>query len=557
MRHTSPPVALCGCFMFALALGCSGTTTGGDQGTAGSSGTAGTNGTAGTMGDAGSNGTAGTSGTGNSGPGVGGNGTGGSSTGTAGSTGGSATGTAGTVGTGGNTGSGGRGGASGTAGRGGNSGTAGTVGTGGSVGTAGNTGTGGSGSCTIAATTTMSTKIPTVGITTFTTTMTGVTSASIDFGLTTSYGMTAPVDLTQASYRTLLLGMKAAKTYHYRVTVNGSGGSCQSQDYTLTTGALLAGLMKPTVTPTTAGTSGLYGGFLITGQYQGTPTVAYILDADGDFVWWFSIGGDVTGARMDYAGTHMWINSANVPSGTTRVHRVTMDGMTDENLSSQFTGLNHQLTVLPDETVAFYAYNNSAGCDDIKERAPNGTVKTIVNSGTALGVGSGCHCNNVQYSKDDNTLVFSDLDHVMVAKVNRTDGSTVWTLNDTSSSKNLTGATWTGGEHGLHLIDLTHILIFNNNSVGTMTSKAIELQLDTAGKKAMQTWSYDGGIANMIMGDVQRLPNGNTIVAYSTKGVLHEVSSSGTKLQTWTWTQVGQTIGYIEKRATLYGPPPK
>jgi hypothetical protein len=61
----------------------------------------------------------------------------------------------------------------------------------------------------------------------------------------------------------------------------------------------------------------------------------------------------------------------------------------------------------------------------------------------------------------------------------------------------------------------------------------------------------------MIMGDVQRLPNGNTIVAYSTKGVLHEVSSSGTKLQTWTWTQVGQTIGYIEKRATLYGPPPK
>src|SRR4029079_1642821 len=108
-------------------------------------------------------------------------------------------------------------------------------------------------------------------------------------------------------------------------------------------------------------------------------------------------------------------------------------------------------------------------------------VKTIVNSGTALSVTGACHCNNIQYSQADDTYVFSDLDHVMVAKVKRSDGSTVWTLNDTSSSKNITGVTWTGGEHGLHLIDLTHILIFNNNPITsdpTQTSKAIELQLN-------------------------------------------------------------------------------
>jgi hypothetical protein len=234
--------------------------------------------------------------------------------------------------------------------------------------------------------------------------------------------------------------------------------------------------------------------------------------------------------------------------------------MTDENLTSQFVGLNHQLTVLPDETVAFYAYNSTTGCDDIKERSPSGTVKTIVNSQKALSVTGACHCNNVQYSKDDDTLVFSDLDHVMVAKVKRSDGSTVWTLNDTSSAQNITGATWKGGEHGLHVIDLTHILIFNNNTITsdpTQTSKAIELQLNPTAKTATQIWSYDGGVANQIMGDVQRLPNGNTIVAYSTKGVLHEVSANMTMLQTWKWTQAGQTFGYIEKRASLYGPPPK
>ena len=253
----------------------------------------------------------------------------------------------------------------------------------------------------------------------------------------------------------------------------------------------------------------------------------------------------------------MWMNAANVPGPTGQnVRRVTMDGMTEENLSSQFVGLNHQLTVLPDETVAFYAYNSSTGCDDIKERSPSGQVKTIVNSQTALSVTGACHCNNIQYSQADDTYVFSDLDHVMVAKVKRSDGSTVWTLNDTSSSKNITGVTWTGGEHGIHLIDLTHLLIFNNNSSAGQNSNAIEIQLDTAAKTATKIWTYNGGVANMIMGDVQRLPNGNTIVAYSTKGVLHEVNAAMTMLQTWKWT-AGQTIGYIEKRPTLYGPPPK
>jgi hypothetical protein len=58
------------------------------------------------------------------------------------------------------------------------------------------------------------------------------------------------------------------------------------------------------------------------------------------------------------------------------------------------------------------------------------------------------------------------------------------------------------------------------------------------------------------MGDLQRLPNGNTIIGYSTKGAMREVSSDGTVLQELTWPS-GSSFGYIEKRATLYGPPPK
>jgi hypothetical protein len=46
------------------------------------------------------------------------------------------------------------------------------------------------------------------------------------------------------------------------------------------------------------------------------------------------------------------------------------------------------------------------------------------------------------------------------------------------------------------------------------------------------------------------------VIAYSTKGALHEVSPAGAVLQTWLWPG-GATFGYIEKRASLYGPPPR
>jgi hypothetical protein len=425
-------------------------------------------------------------------------------------------------------------------------------------------------SCTITATSSTSTKIPTVGIVTWSTTLSGIQSASINFGLTTSYGMTAPVDLTQTSYRTLLLGMKQTKTYHYQIVASDGTHQCTSQDYTITAGARPNGL--PTISVTTNDATKVSGGFLITGQYQGsagtgcTGSPAYILDADSEIVWWYCGLSQVTGVVMSYDGTHMWINTANVPSGTATVHRVTMDGLTDNDYSTQLAGMNHQLTVLPDETVAFYAYNNTTMCDDIKEMSPSGTVKTIVNSQKAEGVTGACHVNNIQYSKSDDTYVFSDLDHNDITKIKR-DGTTVWVLSGTNSS--FTGDSWQGGEHGIHILAPDQYLIFNNQNSsgggglggsggGNGASTAIEEHLDLTAKTATKAWSNTANpkIGNQVMGDVQRLKNGNTIVAFSTQGVLHEVDSSGNVVQVLTWP-LGGAFGYIQKRDSLYGPPPR
>jgi arylsulfotransferase ASST len=467
-----------------------------------------------------------------------------------------------TLGCGGNTAGGG------TAGTTGSAGTTGTAGTSATAGTTGMAGTGGAVSCTITASSSLSPMIATVGIVTWSTTLSGIQSAKIDFGLTTSYGMTAPVDLTQPSYRTLLLGMKAARMYHYRITAMNSGGSCQSQDYTIMTGPLPNGLVKPTVTTNNA--AALAGGFILTGQYVRNANgsgPAYILDSDGDYVWWYTIEDYVTGVVMNYAGTHMWINNHPPDLADARVHRVTMDGMTAEDLSSTMPKLSHQLTVLPDETIAFYASDGGPeGCDDIKERAPNGTIRTIANSLRAINGTGACHVNNIQYSQVDDTLVFSDHTHCTVAKVRRSDGATVWILN--GATKTFTGDFWAGSEHGIHVLGIDDFLIFTNNTrlVPNSTlqpggtgdgSGAREIKLDLTAKTVTTIWSYKAmgnAYQTDVMGDLQRLPNGNIILAFGGKGIIQEIRPDGTVLQELRTTT---NFGYIQKRMTLYGPPPR
>ncbi len=404
----------------------------------------------------------------------------------------------------------------------------------------------------------LSAVIPTVGIVEFSTDLAAIETARIEFGLETSYGMSAPVDLASERYRTLLLGMKAGREYHYRIVAEGAGVSCASADQTLTTGPLANDL--PDVETTASEPGAQASSFLMTGRYvrAGGRAPAYILDADGDFVWWYYIDADVTNARMSFDGKWMWISAANVPASQgANVHRVSLDGLVDEDLSAAFEGQNHHFTVLPDETVAFFAYGDN-GCDDIKERAPDGTVRTLINARDAHGAAGNCHLNFIEYSPEDDTLIFSDLDHDNITKITR-EGDVVWVLGGTTSDFTGMGSSWSR-QHGIDVLGVDRLVIFNNGGLGGQGdgSLALELDLDLTAMTASVAWQYaaNPGIENEVMGDVQRLANGNTVISYSTQGVLHEVDPMGNLLRELTW-DLGGAFGYVVQRPTLYGPPPR
>ncbi|HEY3496637.1 MAG TPA: hypothetical protein VGK73_18185, partial [Polyangiaceae bacterium] len=65
-------------------------------------------------------------------------------------------------------------------------------------------------------------------------------------------------------------------------------------------------------------------------------------------------------------------------------------------------------------------------------------------------------------------------------------------------------------------------------------------------------WSYMNEGRSVTLGDVQRLPNGNTLVTYSTDGSIHEITPAKELVQS-----LGDAaqLGYSTFRETLYGPP--
>jgi hypothetical protein len=437
------------------------------------------------------------------------------------------------------------------------------------------------GQCSISAEGNISSAIGPVGIVTFTVSgASTLDSAQINFGLDTNYGLSAPVDVTTKSsdYRTLMLGMKVERTYHYQVIGKSGTTTCTSPDYSLVAGGCPTSLKRPTVTIAPGvDKSQLDGGFMVMEGYNATfpDDYAYILDGEGDLVWCYAPTGysDLSAVRMSWDGRYTWLVHANAPEigeNAARMGRVSMDGLEFQDHSSEFLGLNHDAAVLPnDEGIVYIAYT-IGGCDDIREWKPDGTTRTIINSGAVFGGAPTCHNNAIKYDSSDHSIIASEDNYSAFYKVDL-NGNLKWVLNGGTYNdfdKSGGGVTNWVGQHNLHILGteadgLYHILFFNNGSsaANPIVAYAVarEVTLDTRAMTTKEVWTYesDPAISNTILGDVQRLDNGNTLVTYSLAGKIQEVDANKKVLREFTWSGANSSVGYVTKRKTLYGPSPR
>lgn len=395
----------------------------------------------------------------------------------------------------------------------------------------------------------LSTSIPTVGIVSWAFPET-ITAARIDFGRTAgAWEYRAPVDEpSQGSNQTLLLGMKGSTTYSYQIVVERDGAICASNVETITTGPIRNGL--PTITLDTPRPDEVYRGFTMScraGGGEEAPGYAFIFDQEGDVVWWYrnSVTNDCTEAAMSYDGHYLFMGNLNVgPVGLGELARVRMDGTGEE--AYDVPDLHHDFCMGPDGKVAYIEYAES-GCDNIMELDPETgqTSLTYEVADADPAHGNDCHSNAINWWPEQSLYTVSVLSWNAIAAFSRT-GQLSWVLG--GNSPTISGASWER-QHDHDLTAPNTLLLFNNEGSGA-TSVAREYRW-TEGI-ATEIWSYSGGIQSNTLGSAKRLPNGNTLVAYSNNGVIHEVNAAGQLVQAITT----QFLGYVTRRATLYGPPP-
>lgn len=410
-----------------------------------------------------------------------------------------------------------------------------------------------------------STNIATVGIVEFGTDLQGVDSAVVQFGPTENYIYEAPVDLTEPNYRTLLLGMTQNATYHYRIAVFAGNNVCFSADQTIQTGNLPNGGPSNLTSQPGPSTAPVAEGFIVTTTgLQGS--WVYIVNHEGQLVWAYSVGQGgfgftgITRARMSWDGKHMWARDLNVSgtNGQGTIYKIAMDGSTSETF--RLSTSHHDFTVTKDNGVAYLAKEGSTGtnrpCDAIRKIDANGEQNTLVydlwNALSSFDYQSQlselCHANAIQYSESEDSFTVSELYRDVIIKVSAS-GQLDWVIG--GSHGDFTGDVSWNAQHGHHLIGPDRLLFFNNNSNG-QASRAIELQLNLSAMTAQQTFNYASGNTHTgQLGDVQRLPNGNTLVTFSIVGKIDEVDPNGQLIRSFSTN----AFGYTNFRSTLYGPP--
>ena len=404
----------------------------------------------------------------------------------------------------------------------------------------------------------VSEKIPTVGVVEWSLAGAAPASAKIVYQLKDTaisllnQGGEAPVNLGNPSYRTLLLGLKQSRDYTFHIEASRGGQICRSPDYALPTTGSFANARPVTVDVTQAAKR--EPGFIVTSSGTFVPSSAFIIDADGELVWYADAPENPTRAQMDYEGDTMWMLSLNLDNWNGEMRSVSMDGEQEQQNVAGLEKAHHDFTVMPGGRIAALAWAAS-GIDPESElviRSPDGTVTSAFTIGSNLYLSDTFHADAIHYLPFDDSFTIADRNPNVFVKVSAA-GIPEWQLGgscDNAPVGNMCSPRDWQVTHGHHLLADGTFLAFNNGVNATAHIFEFHLGATPSPFTATLVEDYAGDGASTTMGDVQRLPGGNTLVTYSTDGKIVELDSSWNEVQTFS-----ARVGYSSWRPTLYGPP--
>lgn len=372
----------------------------------------------------------------------------------------------------------------------------------------------------------------------------------------------------EGGFLATLFGLKPATEYTYRVEAVLDGGPLTDEERTVTTGPAPPDL--PDIEVDRLQPDEATGGFLVT-QLISVPSVAAILDADGDYVWWLrdEQAGHPMVHRVRFSGDRGHVLHQTSSSETNeygepvlQIRSTTLDGSVHRAISIAGED-HHDFEELPDGTVAVLRSDHIAVDGDeiegdrIVEIRPDGTEHQVWSlwddvtydpdfpTDPEMGWS---HANAIDYDPVQDVYYVSVCRFDAIFKIDRGTGELLWRFGGPDSDF----ATADGSKDLLdeqHQFDVIgdEILVFDNRPDLFDGSRVVRYRLDEATGTATLLWEYqsDPSFSCYALGDVQQLASGNTLVTWSTAGQVEELGKDGAPV--WRLNvELGGGIGYVQ-----------
>lgn len=398
---------------------------------------------------------------------------------------------------------------------------------------------------------------------------------NVRFGLTPQLERHTLDSLSPAlTHQGVLLGLPAAMEIYFRVEARLPTGLCYSALGTFKTGNLAPELVLLTPGANLKGQPSR--GFTVAPLLQPNAGWAVILDNEGRYVWWHKLKLAALRTRLSVDRKAVLAHvDAEWSTNLGTIIRIPLDGSPQQETKvpgshTDFVEFEPDKYAVLGRTVrTFQGGTRKLVSETIMEVPRGGQAKEVWNAfdhftpDLTVQYGKGSynpdpeaeawsHFNSISYNAKDKAYMLTARNLDMVIKVPRDTFKVAWVLGGTQSSFDL-GVDKDEVElpHSAQLLE-SSVLVFNNGSLQPGNcSRAVELLL--SGAKASKVWSHNPAACHQIgaLGDATRLPNGNTLVNWSTAGLMEEVTLSG-ELVWSVQAAMGAGFGFIDRVTSLY-----
>lgn len=371
--------------------------------------------------------------------------------------------------------------------------------------------------------------------------------------------------------RIAVLGLREKTSYSLRIQAVGVGGTSSSTGVAITTGEIPAAIRDMHLVVTGSASPGY--SLIVPVRFSSDSSVGFLLafDETGALRWYreFDEGGWGLEAKQQpdgdftvylgrsygfapYDGRYVEVT----PVGDeVRDFRVRAPSYTDPHELLLAFGDNgvEQVHLLGYDLRPFdlsaYGGSSSAllGIHAIERQNATGAVEFRWNAGDhytpadwptpitqAQAARDLVHPSSLTIDRDGNYVVsLQAMDEI--AKIDAQTGTFIWRLGGRHNQFTFVDDPLDGfqGPHSVRVLEDGHFLLMDNRVRSTPSNaRAVEYVLDTVTMVARVVWQYQPSppVASPIMGSVQRLGSGNTVVGFGYAGRVDEVDQTGAVL---------------------------